>query len=420
MCDITLRKGLLRKCRSGEFTQNHPDISPAPGTRPPSGWRWQAPWGAVLVVALTACGPGNSPTDRDLAACPAGNEQRRETIVLTFTATSAEPRPALSPSVLEAVEQAGRTDSGCLLLVGPDGRASALSLTPRRGGRVEAGSQRELLRRRTQEAIQALIADQAATAPGLDVPGAITRAIRAHPTPGRLVVITSGVSTVRPVDLVELTWQVDGLHLGAFLRSQGWLDLTGWDVGFVGLGRVAGKQPAVSEPARRTLTNLWLGLCKGAHARRCADLGSAAAIQPPRSTNDVPPVAPPSDTVFTDRVLLPMGTTFRIGSAVLSILADVRLLSVIDRVRREDLVITITGFADASTGDPDTNQQLSRQRAEAVRTRLIQLGLPGDRIISVDGLGSQPFSAEQERRDPSLVAAHRSVQITFSRPVTPS
>ncbi len=368
----------------------------------------------TLATLLAGCDLAQV-VDPPVAACPADVAQRAETTVLTVPATSAEPLPALSPAVVDELERAGRTDIGCLLLVRPDAEPEALSLTPRRGGQVDVGSRREALRQNTLAAIREHITDLTATEDGLDTLAAIRRATSAHPEPGRLVVLSSGVSTVDPVDLRQLGWDVHGPTLGRFLHREGYLDLTGWEVSFVGLGEVAGNQPPLPAPVRQQLSRTWLGICESAGARRCIDAGAAVEPKPPRSTNAVPPVPLPTTETFVDSMLLSAATSFRFDSDVLSPGADLALGLVVGRVTKNDLILTITGHADASTGDKAYNRDLSRRRAEAVRTRLIQLGLPGDRVVAIDGLGSAGFSAEEEARNPSLRDQHRKVEIHFSR-----
>ncbi len=416
MSYITLRKRLLQRRRPGESSRFS---APARAT----AFRIRgATFGAAvlaLCLSLTGCAPDRVPA-AGVAACPAGQAQSAETMVVTATGTSAEPQVAIPAALVNDLERAGRSDTGCLLLVRPDGSLAALSLTPRRGGRIEVGSQREALRQRTLAAIGEALADVVAQSDGLDPRTVITNAVRAHPTPGTLVVITSGLSTVEPIDLRRLTWSVHGPTLGAFLRREGWLDLRGWDVRFAGLGDVAGTQPPLPAPVQRQLSRVWLGICKGAGAAHCADLGHLVDTRPPRSTNSVPPVQTPPVESFEDRVLWVSQTTFHLDSATLSSLADLQLRVVVRRVLDGDLIITITGHTDASTGDEAHNRDLSLRRAEAVRTRLLQLGLPGNRIVAVDGVGSQGYSADDEAREPALRNRRRGVDISFShRPAAP-
>jgi outer membrane protein OmpA-like peptidoglycan-associated protein len=369
---------------------------------------------ATLAAWLASCSvPAAGATQ--LAACPEADARSARTLVVTATATSAEPRPALPASVTSELEQAGRTDHGCILLVAPDGTARALSLTPRRStGDVEAGNGREILRQRVLAAIQQELGALAATKPGLDVRTAIAQAVRLRTSPGRLVVITSGLSTEQPVDLRRLTWVADGATLGGFLRQKGWLDLTGWEVRFAGIGETAGAQPDVPDPAKKTLGTLWTSICTATGAVRCSVTEPAVSRQPPGSSNTVPIVRPPAQPVPPVPPSLPADEAFERDSAVLAPAADARLGAVVTHMLDADLIVSVVGYADASTGTPEHNLRLSTDRALAVKARLIALGLPADRVVAAYGLGSASFSAQEERQNPTLINEHRRVELRFA------
>ena len=369
---------------------------------------------ALTGLALTGCA---APLARATAAeCPAGQASRADTVVITATATSAEPRPALPESVVAELTNAGRTDTGCVLIVRPDDTAVARSLTPRRGTEIERGTRREQARQRTLDLVLDEIAHLTATTPGLDTRAALVRAVRAHPTPGRMVVISSGLSTAEPVDLNSTAagagWRAAGPFLGRDLRTNGWLDLTDWEVDFVGLGSTAGRQAKPSDAARTTLSRLWVGLC-GAVGARCADLGAPTASGDPFSGNAVPIVTLPEAGVYADRTLLSSSSLFGLGSDVLSAQGLLQLQTVVQRAISDDLLLRIVGSADAATGTPERNLNLSAGRAHAVRRGLMQLGLGDDRVISVEAIGSDQFDPEQEKADPDLQRRHRGVEIVY-------
>lgn len=85
-------------------------------------------------------------------------------------------------------------------------------------------------------------------------------------------------------------------------------------------------------------------------------------------------------------------------------------------LRHSDVTLVVEGHSD-DPGDEAINQQLSEQRAENVRQRLISLGLPPERIISVGhGRGrpaavcTQTFCAAHNRRVISYIADKRSAE----------
>ncbi len=368
----------------------------------------------ALVSVTTACQPGIA-AEQSLSPCPDQQGQRAQTLVITATATSAEPAPTLPPSVLARLTELGRQDDGCVLLVPPDGEPEAVSLTPRRGREVEVGSRREQARAQILASVEDRVAAMAARKDGLDLVGALRRAQQAHPVPGTVVVIGSGISTQEPVDLRRQGLGADGRGLATFMKERGWLDLTGWDVQLVGIGQAAGSQPAFSPPQQEKLRGLWLSICRANGARRCQSIETGPTSAPSLSRNKVPVVVPPSDETYSQKILLDVSTTFGISSDLLSRAANVALRAVVRKVENEDLVITITGRTDASTGTESGNLDLSRRRAERVRDRLLELGLPSNRIVWVDGVGSRDTSVAAERADPSLVWRARSVEIGFAR-----
>lgn len=70
-------------------------------------------------------------------------------------------------------------------------------------------------------------------------------------------------------------------------------------------------------------------------------------------------------------------------------------------------MITVTGHTDGD-GDPQLNERLSLHRAEMVRARLIELGVPADRIVAV-GMGAKEHISED--RSSKGKATNRRVEI---------
>lgn len=423
MFETTGARGALRRLTQSHQAQQHqqcPIVSPTLARKQDSSGGVSRKILAVWLPVAAVCAVGCTPSLADvrltlLVDCPAESLAPQRDLVIVPTATRHEPRPALPPSLVAELTELGRTDDGCVYIVAPDGSARALSLTPRRRGEVELGTGREALRQKTLDEVLDHLANLTAHRPGADPVAAVNAAIRAHRRPARLVLLTNGAATVEPADLRRQDWSTSGPVLGAFLKAHDQLDLTGWDVTFVGLGEVAGAQPVFHEQARKQLQRFWLGVCSGAGAQRCRTIDGALERRPPIATQPVPVVTPPPPTTFVDKVVSSLGFTFALDSTELSWFADLALRTVVTRVEQHDLIITITGSADASTGDARHNRELSLRRAETVRTRLLQLGLPGDRIVAVDGIGATEQKLDQEQNDPSLIPRHRSVEITFSR-----
>jgi outer membrane protein OmpA-like peptidoglycan-associated protein len=222
------------------------------------------------------------------------------------------------------------------------------------------------------------------------------------------------VSTKDPTDLRRLGWDTDGATLGALLRTGRWLpDLHGWTIRFTGIGDVAGAQPQLTDPLRERLADLWLGICKACGAAACTVDREYVGQAAPTSTSATPVVEPPAPRVEDDAAWLPASTLFAIGRADVGPDADVVLQAVADRMLATDRTARIVGHTDASTGTDAVNLRLSRGRAEAVRDRLVELGVPADRIVEAVGVGSRGADPEAERAEPRLISLHRNVEIRF-------
>lgn len=372
----------------------------------------------ILGLGLTGCFAGSSGAPRPrsaLSRCPGTVAARAGSPVVVVTATSAEPRPDLSAGVIAALGEAAHRDDACVTVVGPDGITDTYWLTPHRNAdEVERGPRRHTEEAAAVDAVRAAVQRSAARSPGLDLRTALTRATRNHPRPTTAYVISSGLSTIDPVDLRRLGWDTDGTALGDTLRAGRWLpDLTGWTVVFVGLGDVAGTQPALPDPLRERLVEFWLGMCRSAGAASCTADPEFVGRAAPTSTNVVPVVDAPAPRVTADATWLPTSALFAVGRADVDPDADRILRAVADRVRTSGRAVTVVGHTDAVTGTPAVNRELSTRRAFAVRARLIALGVAPELVVEAVGVGSSGVDPAAERRDPRLVDRHRAVEIRF-------
>ena len=378
--------------------------------------------GGVSVSA-----PGASAPSVNAKLCPSALLQSATTPLLVPTATSAEPAPGLPPGVRADLARLGDSDvATCVAVVTPQGDLLGLPLTPRRpSGAVEhVAARRARLLEDNLDAVAATLSAQAATAPGLDVVGALRTAIRLHPTPTTMVVITSGVATADPVDLRRLGWDPDAVATARAAAAQGWLpDLTGWRIRFAGLGDVADGRPALPPPLQQRLVALWLAVARAAGATSCTSDGGLPTRTPTRSTNTVPPVpfpqlispvvaARPDGTSTTWR--LPASLLFAVDSADLATGTDPDLLRLVRAAQASGGTVTVVGHTDAVTGTAAYNDALSLARARAVAERLQQLGLDPRRIVGVTGRGSRDASARTETADPSQVGTDRNVVVTVT------
>ncbi len=92
---------------------------------------------------------------------------------------------------------------------------------------------------------------------------------------------------------------------------------------------------------------------------------------------------------------------FQFNSAALMPTADSILQPIVKRARDHHLLVSVTGHASPDGGTNTYNTALSDRRANAVRNRLIALGLPAAQIIKVTGVG-----IAGQRPDACIVGDH--------------
>ena len=344
-------------------------------------------------------------------------------IVIVASATANEPAPVLAAPDRSMLLNAGNSANAVAFVVDPNtGQASEVSLTPRRAdGEVDYGPDRNTKLTANVNRVQQLLNTLAANGP-FDLLTMITQAVRVTSVSGTLLVLSSGLSTAGGFDMSQVGWGADPSTVAIWLNHRGLLPrLTGWHVVFSGLADTAGRQPALPLPQRTILTSYWLALCQVAGAASCAVDAVTRPEPPSHSTTPVAVVAFPQVTSFrgpqgqtTD---VPADAFFPFNSARLLPGADAVLGQLAAEARRQDLQVTIIGYASPDSGTEAYNLALSAARAQAVRTRLIALGVPASLIVKAGGLGTagQPRSAcyRQGHLDEAKCAQLRRVAITL-------
>lgn len=342
----------------------------------------------ALTTLLVSCGkvPDNTP----------------DVFVVLASATANEPAPELSATDLGMLTSAaGSSTQATAYIVNPTtGVATAEPLTPRRpDGQVDYGPSRDSTLAQNVQRVQHVVGEQAATGP-FDLLGMIENAVRATPSPGTLLVVSSGLSTAGGFDLRQVGWDANPATVAATLKQRGLLpDLTGWRVIFSGLGDTYGRQPALPLPQRTTLTEYWLAICHAAGAKQCGTDDLTRPDPAPHSTTPVPVVPVPVVTSVigpknSTGVSVPSDTLFGFDSATLLPGADSVLGPIAAKAKADGQRISITGYASPDGGSAAYNEALSQQRAAATATRLISLGVPADQIFSVQGRGTDGVSPQ--------------------------
>ena len=91
---------------------------------------------------------------------------------------------------------------------------------------------------------------------------------------------------------------------------------------------------------------------------------------------------------------------FLIGSSEISKIEDNKLASLASWIKdNPDYSVVLVGYSDKETGTVDGNLALSEKRAKAVAQRLVELGIPMERItLDHKGDTEQPFSHNDKNR----------------------
>ena len=363
-----------------------------------------------------------------LAGCGKTPVTTPDVIVIVPSATANEPAPELSADDRSLLLSAGATSTQAdAYIVDPaTGQPTEVPLTPRRAdGQVEYGPRRGLLLDQNVSRVAALLRSEAASGP-FDLLGMIAAAVRVTSPPGTLLILSSGLSTAGGFDLRLVGWGADPASIAAQLKQRGLLpDLAGWRVIFSGLGDTAGRQPPLPLPQRTTLASYWMAICRAATAAGCQTDEMTRPDPPALSTTPVPVV--PVPVVASVRgpngatgVSVPSDELFAFDSAVLLPGADVVLGPLAAKARSGHLLVTITGYASPDGGTAAYNLTLSRNRAQAVRARLVALGLQAGQITRVTGLGTDGKTAQAcdvaGRFDEAICAQLRRVVVLLVHP----
>jgi outer membrane protein OmpA-like peptidoglycan-associated protein len=115
-------------------------------------------------------------------------------------------------------------------------------------------------------------------------------------------------------------------------------------------------------------------------------------------------------------ITIPSSDLFDPGQARVLSSAEDKLTQVADAVKDQgDRQITVEGYTD-SRGSEDTSRALSQRRADAVRSYLVTLGVPGDRT-EARGFGSARPVASNDSEEGR--ADNRRVEIVVVKPIEP-
>ena len=313
-------------------------------------------------------------------------------LTIAYTATSNEGAPTVNTEPITDLVTTHAADSlfpgdGKVTIVGPD-TTTVVDLTPMRGDEVEASPDKIT----EQIALHWATLDKKvtatnATSDGLDVIGVLDRALEATKTGGTVVMVTSGFSTIDPVDLNAAgDWIANPTGFVDLVDHADLPDATGKKVVFAGLGYASatGTQDDAGPAARSSLTTIMLGLCQKMSATTCTTLTGAAGTQDPTAINPVTAVS--LDQIITHcvgQVTIDASIAFAPKSYVLLDTVNAILAPIAESLGRcpGGSVLDGTGHSAAVLSEgPGAGTALEKLRAQAVLNRLIELGAPTTRI----------------------------------------
>ncbi|MFI9814017.1 OmpA family protein [Saccharothrix variisporea] len=378
--------------------------------------------GCLVLAALAACSTASPPAPRLPAGCPVDAGQA---LTLVVGARMGSPRPTLPGEVEGLVEVAARSERK-VQVVRVDGQPTvALAADVRITGKNE--TQREKQVSELVGKVKAFVEQLEPKQAEADVLGALAEAARVTPEGGTVVLVDSGLATAGAVSFREEgMWGANPGEVAAFLAAQRLLPgLTGRSVLLVGLGGTADPQPALNEDLRGRVGKLWREVVTKAGATCSGELAIPSRRDAFPTTVPVTVVKLPEEPKP-----VPCGTTKLEDSGSVGFVpdtADLRDPAAADRTL-QSLAGVVAGGAQRVTlvgntagGGPAAGHvELSTRRAEAVKSILVRLGVPADRIATRGDGNSGPYHENDLGPDgvliPAAAARNRSVVVELSCP----
>jgi OOP family OmpA-OmpF porin len=400
------------------------------------------PFGLVLLLCLVAAGCGNSDgSPPSKAPCQALSSSR---FVIGATATKNEPAAQIETGELDMIRSA--VENGMADLTGYVGSTTSKPLfyqdmsvyydqktgeTDTDPARVREGF------KKNSDLAKAAFEKAVGTERQLDVLGLLGVLART-PGPAVLLVHSSGLQTTGLVDLRAQGSDLDVPATLEDLRQQRreLPSLACKKVVFVGLGDVRGPQTKLTEGMRKSVQDLWMGVCHLAGAAECHPEVLQATVGNPLASTAVPTVPvprlgsvvdgadPPGPGPAPDtghiRLALPTGVYFKPETAEFLPGASAGIAEV---VRRFDLEhwdvehILLVGHC-ATKGPAASARALSTLRAQKVADALVTAGVD-PRRMKVTGVGyEQPIVRDLDsarRLMPEAAERNRTVVLTVTR-----
>ncbi|WP_218000263.1 OmpA family protein [Millisia brevis] len=288
----------------------------------------------------------------------------------------------------------------------------------------------EAIPERARHLVDARLADLTATlsrltagTSELDLLTVLDRGVRRTPPGGTVMVLSSGIQTVDPLNLSTLGWSFDPRQAAIDLAERGLIpDAAGRHVSMSGIGTALGTQPALPRPQRQLLIELWREVCAASGAESCEISDQEVTLTVPLATLPVSVVAVPhlsteEPSCRSGLIRIPDSVLFQPDTARLLPSADASLSALARQFTACSPGVAIRIVGHSADVDPDRidGEDLSEQRAYMARNRLVELGVPDRYFAEIRG------AADTERRvdnhvdgqfDEALAAMNRRVEIS--------
>lgn len=350
-------------------------------------------------------------------------------LTLVATATINEPGPSLATAADLVVEHAQGSvlpEDAMVTVVTPD-QIQKVDLTPMRGDEVEnSASKREEQIHTAIGELDRVFVGASAITPGLDVLGVLDRALEATDAGGTVVLVTSGFSTVDPVDLNAAgDWMSRPKEFADTVAEADLPDAAGKAIVFAGLGQPASSsaQQNAGPAARESLETLYLTLCARMNATDCTVLNGLLEDVPPNTTVSSPVVELNQiATQCVGQIALPSAMAFDANSWNLRLGEDGR--PVVD----DQLIPIARSLAQCPTGSvldavghsatvPDQTGPaitLEHNRAQAILIRMADLGAPTSALGTATAGGQLIDNMPAGQYNEQLATRNRVVLLTIT------
>ncbi|MES2169243.1 MAG: OmpA family protein [Actinomycetota bacterium] len=335
---------------------------------------------------------------RSLFALPADESAPKVAIVSDDTASAGHMM--LTGAAEKAVATASRAN-GTVSVLSIDGanaqpdwlaRSSALN-----DSRLAADTSRhQRIVQLAPQCVSQLMATGRPKQKGSDVLGALQLAAHQLNGSGTLIAYTDGLANSGLLDFSKQQFGADPADIVSALAAIGQLPpLKGIAVSITGIGQVSGAP--LNQKIVSWFVSVYKELCRQSGAASCS-VSSGPTLDSTVRTG-LPADAALPLPVFSAPVVdgkacvLTIGSAALFGgnSAVLGSAADVALDSIVDRMKNGTPTAEVDGYT-TTFGDPGFNTQLSTERAQAVVSRLVQLGLKQSQLVAVGKGGSDPVA----------------------------